>query len=454
MAPAPFPVGHGPMYCQTSGILEQDLDFDGPMHGSSGPVCIRRHHEADWPPFCPPLPTCASGRGWAAVADLNGEFTDGYGPLPLEPHFGGPASSCLAYLDEAALARPNLTVLCGTLVHNLEFSGRRCTGVSASTGKNYQRYTAGHTIVCAGALHSPALLMRSARGVRPSTSGIWDRRGRPDSPGVGANLQNHPVVYLGAHLAPAARQPASLRPAFITVAPVQFGHRSGPVRRPANAGAQQIVVARRGSSRCRPRCLSYAPLFAGSISLDPANRGAAPKIRFRTLTENSDFERMLMGLGTACEIMSEAGVRHIRHEVFSAGYSRVVRGLNRPGLLNTAISHILANLLDGPGALRRGLLRWGIASGDIGEQRLADPDWRMSTLRNRSFCTYHPVGTCRMGVEDDPEAVTKPDGTVIGVDGLSVIDASIMPVIPRGNTNLPVLMVAERCAALVLKRDG
>ncbi len=59
-----------------------------------------------------------------------------------------------------------------------------------------------------------------------------------------------------------------------------------------------------------------------------------------------------------------------------------------------------------------------------------------------------------MGVEGDPEAVTKPDGTVIGVDGLSVIDASIMPVIPRGNTNLPVLMVAERCAALVLRRDG
>jgi 5-(hydroxymethyl)furfural/furfural oxidase len=95
----------------------------------------------------------------------------------------------------------------------------------------------------------------------------------------------------------------------------------------------------------------------------------------------------------------------------------------------------------------------GIASGDTGEERLVDPGWQMRTVRDRSFGTYHVVGTCRMGTESDPDAVTRPDGRVMGVEGLHVVDASIMPVIPRANTYLPVLMVAERCADLILERD-
>ena len=171
------------------------------------------------------------------------------------------------------------------------------------------------------------------------------------------------------------------------------------------------------------------------------------------MTTGSDLERLVSGFGTACELMGNPAVRAVRHEVFAAGYSRTVRALNRPGLFSAISSEILSKLLDGPALARRELLRWCIASGDIGERRLVDTAWRKNTVCARAFGTYHPVGTCRMGRESDPRAVTRADGRVMGVEQLSVIDASILPIIPRANTNLPVLMVAERCADLVLARE-
>ncbi len=122
--------------------------------------------------------------------------------------------------------------------------------------------------------------------------------------------------------------------------------------------------------------------------------------------------------------------------------------------MNIMVSNVLASLLDGPASVRRQLLKWGIAAGDIGEPRLADAGWRGQTVRARSFGTYHPVGTCRMGIAEERGTVVGPDGSLLGIEGLSVIDASIMPTIPRANTNLPVLMIAERCADMILTRDS
>ena len=100
------------------------------------------------------------------------------------------------------------------------------------------------------------------------------------------------------------------------------------------------------------------------------------------------------------------------------------------------------------------MLRWGIASGDVGEERLSDEGWLADTVRSRTFGTYHPSGTCAIGAGDDGDAVVDPRTRVMGVEGLRVVDASVMPSIPRGNTNLPVMMVAERAAALILEDDS
>jgi choline dehydrogenase-like flavoprotein len=87
-------------------------------------------------------------------------------------------------------------------------------------------------------------------------------------------------------------------------------------------------------------------------------------------------------------------------------------------------------------------------------QGMREPAWLASTIRRRAFGEYHPVGTCRMGGQSDLGAVVDSDCTVHGVDGLSVVDASMMPSIPRGNTNIPVIMIAEHASERIAKQNG
>jgi 5-(hydroxymethyl)furfural/furfural oxidase len=192
------------------------------------------------------------------------------------------------------------------------------------------------------------------------------------------------------------------------------------------------------------------PHSRGTVQLTSADPAAAPDVRFRLLTDRRDLERMVDGLAVAVELMRHEAVRPHRHELFATGYSRVVRRLNRPGLTNVAVTKLLAAMLDGPDALRRTMIKRGIAAGDIDEDRMVARDWRERTVRARTFGTYHPAGTCRMGSPGDAEAVVDTECAVVGVDGLSVVDASIMPRLIRGNTNIPVIMLAERAADLML----
>jgi 5-(hydroxymethyl)furfural/furfural oxidase len=432
--------------------LEADRDYPGPKHGNNGPVCVRRHLPADWPPFSRAVGAASERKGWPIISDFNGEFQDGYGPLPISSTLSARVSAATAYLDAATRTRPNLTILCDTAVDRLDFVRDRCVGVSTVGGGALEHYRAGHTVLCAGAIHSPALLLRSGVGPAAQLTNL----GIPvvsHIEAVGANLQNHPVVYLGTHLPPFARQPASLRPAFTTA--LRFS--SGP--EPGLRGDLQMLVLNKSSWHGLGDAIAglgvclMRPDARGTVRLNSSGPTAPLDIRFRMLTEASDFQRLLVGFSTACEFMLDPEVRALRNEVFAAGYSGVVRRLNRPGLVSAAVSKTLFHLLDGPSSLRRQLIRWGVSSGDTGEGRLVNPGWRATTVRDRSFATYHPAGTCRMGLPGDPEAVTHNDGSVMGVAGLSVIDASIMPIIPRANTNLPVLMLAERCADLVLSRD-
>jgi 5-(hydroxymethyl)furfural/furfural oxidase len=92
-----------------------------------------------------------------------------------------------------------------------------------------------------------------------------------------------------------------------------------------------------------------------------------------------------------------------------------------------------------------------VAPGEPDEIQMLDEDWLAATVGARTFGMYHPSGTCRMGGESDPDAVLDPACRVRGVDRLSVVDASVMPTLIRGNTNIPTIMVAERVADLLLR---
>lgn len=430
--------------------LERDRDFQGPLHGADGPVTIRRHHPDDWPPFCAAVGEAARRRGWPIVEDMNADFVDGYCRLPLSATLAGRVSAATAYLDAPTRARPNLRIEAETTVERLLFRGRRCIG--AQVIKDHRRRElrhANHVVLSAGAIHSPALLQRS--GIGPSS--LLETLHIPvilDLAGVGANLQNHPVAYLATHLARDARQSPLLRPQFNTAlrytSKNEGCQKSDMMMLVINKSSWHGLGAAVGGIGV---CLS-APYSRGSIRLTSGDPHVPPDVRFGMLSDPADFERMVDGMHLAAELMADEAVGPLCHELFAAGYSGIVRRLNHPGLANTLVTRAIAGLLDGPATLRRDLIKYGIAERDIDESQMHQRSWCEQTVRRRTFGTYHPAGTCRMGPSGDSRAVVDERCGVHGVDGLSVVDASVMPTIVRANTNLPVMMLAERASDMLL----
>lgn len=167
--------------------VEQDWDFPGQGHGSSGPVVVRRHRRADWPPFCRAVGEAALARGWPYLPDLNAGPGDGYGAVPLSQTEAHRVSAVSAYLDATARSRPDLEIRTGTTATRLELKGNRCTGVHVVGGDRSSLVRGRHVVLSAGAVHSPVILMRS--GIGPESylrqAGV---QVRANLPGVGSNL--------------------------------------------------------------------------------------------------------------------------------------------------------------------------------------------------------------------------------------------------------------------------
>jgi 5-(hydroxymethyl)furfural/furfural oxidase len=121
---------------------------------------------------------------------------------------------------------------------------------------------------------------------------------------------------------------------------------------------------------------------------------------------------------------------------------------------NLVATTILAKLLDGPAWARRQLLRRVVTEDEPLERLLADDALLEQFVRDKVHGVWHAAGTCRMGRDDDPLAVVTRTGRVIGAEGLRVVDASIMPDVPRANTNLPTMMIAERMSDFILADAG
>src|SRR5712692_9109073 len=191
--------------------LEHDLDFDGELHGKEGPVPIRRTKPQDWAPLAKAVHAFAQERQIPFIADMNADFRDGYGAVPMSNWPSKRASAAICYLDASVRARSNLTIINGASVTGFSFEGRRVTGVAARIGSEERQFRAREVILSAGGIHSPAFLLRS--GIGPSAQ--LRERGievRADLPGVGENLSNRAIVFVGLLQNPGARQARSLRP--------------------------------------------------------------------------------------------------------------------------------------------------------------------------------------------------------------------------------------------------
>jgi 5-(hydroxymethyl)furfural/furfural oxidase len=431
--------------------MENDWDFGGELHSQEGPVVIRRYDPEEWPPFSRAVQEAAGRHGYRFIPDMNGEFDDGYGSLPMCKTFEKRVSSASAYLDAETRRRPNLKVQADTTVDRVLFEGRRAMCVEALQGGARATFQARHVVIAAGAIHTPAILMRSGIGPAEQLKAL-ERPVIAALPGVGRNLQNHPFLYLAAHLNKDARQKGSNNPfRSCTVLRFSSGVQSAP------AGDMMMLVLNRTSWHRLGECICalgiclYYPFSRGQVTLASPDPAVEPRVDFNLLQDPRDRCRMVAGMGFALKVMQDPAVRSIRQQVFPIAYSERARKLGNPTRWNGVVAGVLASLFDGPAALGDWVLRHLIAPNQP-EEALMDEAFLARTVEERTVGMFHVAGTCRMGRADDPEAVLDPLCQVRGVEGLSVSDASVMPQVVRANTYLATVMIAEKCSDLLLQR--
>jgi 5-(hydroxymethyl)furfural/furfural oxidase len=428
--------------------LENELDFTGELHGRDGPVPIRRTKREDWAPLSKAVHAFAQERQIPFIADMNADFRDGYGAVPMSNWPHKRASAAICYLDAAVRARGNLTIINRAPATGLLCDGRRVTGVSARIDGAVRELRGREIILSAGGVHSPAFLMRS--GIGPA--GALRELGievRADLPGVGENLSNHAIIFLGLFQHRHQRQAASVRPHPMTALRYSSGLPGAPpadmyinVQCKTSWSALGFQVA-----NLAPTLLK--PMARGRVSLT-ARDAAPPCVEFNFTGHELDLKRFMHGFRLAVDILAHERVRAMSGITFPVKFDDRLRRLNRITPANRIASAAIAAIVDLVPPLAEPIFstladrRVDLAALVKDEAALAEH------IRQNVAGMFHPVGTCRMGAAGDRDAVVDPTGRVRGVGALRVVDASIMPTLPRGNTNIPTIMVAEKIAAGML----
>lgn len=431
-----------PYFCK----LERDTDFDGPLHGTSGPVPIRRIPTSQWPPFASAVARSLQAREMPLGADMNAEHGDGVYPFPLNNTVAGRVSMAMAYLTRDVRARSNLSIVERTLATQLLIEAGRAVGIRAVTNGSKRDYMAGEVILCAGTLQTPVLLMRSGVGKAAELRALGIDV-VADLPGVGENLHDHPFVTVAGYLKRRARQPESLRSPTCVVG--RYSSRTED-RFPSDlylGVAGKVSWHPFGKRLAAMNVVLYGPRSRGRVSLGGTRDRFEPNFEFNLLKDQSDLRRLRDGFRFAYGIMSTAPVRPLFHNIFAASFSPRVQRINRLTWQNWTKTAALCAVLDCVGPLRGRILDALVSSSMpveqlVGEDRLLDA-W----LRRHATGFFHPVGSCRMGAPADPMAVVDTAGRVRGVAGLSIADASVMPATPRAPTQLTTIMIAEKISA-------
>lgn len=431
--------------------IEHDHDFGGPLHGDAGPMPVRRHRPEEWPPLCRALCAAADELGWAPVADMNGDFADGWCAVPMNSDGTQRIAAPMVYLDAQVRARPGLRILCETLVERVLFEGRRAVGAvlrAAGPPGSRRVVRAREVVLSAGAYQSPALLLRS--GVGPLDE-LRRHAIEPvhELPGVGRNLQDHPYLYLAAHLRRPAMQPAAQRPWVHSCLRFSSGDADGVPGDMVLTMLNKTMWHPLGRRIGAVGVSLYKPRSRGRLRLGGPGPDDFPEVDNDALSDPADLRRMVGGVRVAWRLLHHPRVTPLRTAVFAASYSDAVRRITPRTAGNWLQAAAFALLLDGPAPLRRALIDRFVTQGEDFAPLIDDDAALADFIRRHCAGVYHPVGTCRIGADADPMAVLDPQCRVRGVQGLRVIDASAMPTVPRANTHFPVLALAERAADLM-----
>ena len=391
---------------------EDNARLGGQFHGQGGPLHVedRRYtHELSHA-----FVDSAVSAGLKPTDDFNGAEQEGAGLYQVTCKGGRRWSTNEAYLKPAR-DRANLTVATGALACRVELEGERATGLTfRQAGAEHTVRATREVLLCGGAINSPQLLMLSGIGPGNHLAEVGIDV-RADVPGVGANLQDHPVVPLlwytrGTtdlaqlnNLRNFARWKArGTGPLASNVGEsgAFFSSRDGLAAPDIQIHAAPSGFYDNGLHEPTSRMFTAAPTLVsvasrGSVRLRSADPTWHPAIDAAYLEDQTDLDAMLAGARRTWEMCTQGAVS---------------RYLDRPW-----------NLPDNPS-----------------DEQLVEH------VRTWAQTLYHPVATCAMGSGED--AVVDASLRVRGVDGLRVVDASVMPAVPRGNTNAPTIMLAEKAA--------
>jgi choline dehydrogenase-like flavoprotein len=391
-------------------------------HATGGP--LRVEDERSPRPLTTTFLEAAEAAGIPYIDDYNGPEQDGAALCQVTQKGGRRWHAGNAYLAPAR-SRANLEVVTGTTVLRVELEGDRAVGVRVAGRGGRERLIRAEreVILSAGAIASPQLLLLSGVGAPDELreAGIEVRH---DLAGVGRDLQDHPFVVCiwdvpgGGSLADAQKPRAMLEwltrrtgPLTSTVAEAFAFVRTRPGLPAADIQYHfaPAYFVDHGAAEYDGHAITLGPVLItpkarGRVWLRSADPADKPRILTNSLTEQDDLDSMVAGVTLAREIAATEPLRSaVGRELF-------------------------------PGS--------GVSS----------PEDVEADVRRRVELLYHPTGTCRMGQDDD--AVVDPELRVRGLEGLRVVDASVFPVIPGGNTNAPTIMVAERAADLIRGRVG
>lgn len=399
-----------PYFCK----LETDVDFgDAPYHGSTGPIRVYRAPVATWGSVDRALRDAALGLGYGWCDDHNAPEGTGASPYAINSAAGRRVSTNDGYL-EPARGRGNLQIVGHALVEALQMEGNRphATGVRVRVGgQTHAPRAMREVILCAGAIHSPAILQRSGIGPAALLAGL----GIPviaDRP-VGENLLDHPIMGALLHLRAEAR-----------VTTLMHRHTNCCLRYSsglAGAGDNDMIMiagnlagsllSRSGPDAALGRIAVsvYQAFSQGHVRITTPDPDVDPEVEERMLDDERDLVRLRDGVRRLRDVCRHPGVQAVAERV-------------EYGLTGQSMDEML--------------------------DEAALDEWLFSECSD----AQHASGTCRMGAADDPRAVVDPACRVIGCGGLRVVDASVMPEVPRANTHLTTVAIGERMADLLRGR--